>query len=99
PQPDHKRAVAYSPACHAILWPMPGLFDYHPHPHMEQRKLAGPPTVVAAIAKVHGPGLIGRLNAKVGLKITLVVGTMWAAYVFTLLALVSAPSAFSSGNK
>ena len=55
--------------------------------------------MASAIAAVHGPGPIGRLNAKVGLKITLVVGTMWSAYVFTLLALVSAPSAFGSGNK
>lgn len=77
---------------------MSGVFEYIPHPHAEERKLAGPPTVAAAIAKVHGPGLIGRLNAKVGLKITLIVGTMWCAYLFTLVALISAPSAFKSGN-
>jgi hypothetical protein len=41
---------------------------------------------------------MGRLNAKVGLKITLVVGTMWCAYLFTVLALISAPSAFKTGN-
>jgi hypothetical protein len=77
---------------------MSDIFKYVPHPHMEERKLAGPPTVAAAVAKVHGPGLIGRLNAKVGLKITLIVGTMWCAYLFTLVALISAPSAFKSGN-
>jgi hypothetical protein len=55
--------------------------------------------VAAAVAQVHGPGPIGRLNAKVGLKITLIVGTMWAAYLFTLLARFSAPSAFQSGDK
>ena len=77
---------------------MPDLFDYVPHPHMQARKADGPPTVAAAVAAVHGPGPVGRLNAKVGLKITLVVGTMWSAYLFTLLALVSAPSAFKSGN-
>jgi len=38
------------------------------------------------------------INGKIGLKITLVVGTMGAAYLFTLLALISAPSAFKSGN-
>ncbi len=78
---------------------MPLDFRYVPHPHIEERKKTGPPTVAGAIAKVHGPGLVGRINAKVGLKITLVVGTMWAAYLFTLLALVSAPTAFSSGDK
>jgi hypothetical protein len=78
---------------------MPTIFEYIPHPHIERRKLAGPPTVAAAIATVHGPGPIGRLNAKVGLKITLVVGTMWCAYLFTVLALISAPTAFKSGDK
>jgi hypothetical protein len=75
------------------------LFDYVPHPHVESRKATGPPKVAAAVAQVHGPGPIGRLNARVGLKITVVVGTMWCAYLFTLLTLVSAPSAFKSGDK
>jgi hypothetical protein len=75
------------------------LFDYVPHPHVENRKATGPPKVAAAVAQVHGPGPIGRLNARVGLKITVVVGTMWCAYLFTLLTLVSAPSAFKSGDK
>jgi len=48
---------------------------------------------------IHGPGPIGRFNARVGLKITLIVGTMWSAYIFTLLALVSAPAAFHSGDR
>jgi hypothetical protein len=66
---------------------------------VEKRKEAGPPTVAAAVARLHGPGPIGRLNARIGLKITVVVGTMWCAYLFTLLALVSAPSAFATGNR
>ncbi len=78
---------------------MSGIFEYIQHPHVEDRKAAGPPTVAAAVAKLHGPGPIGRLNARIGLKITVVVGTMWCAYLFTILALVSAPSAFKTGNK
>jgi hypothetical protein len=78
---------------------MPTLFDYIQHPHAQQREADGPPTVAAAVATVHGPSLIGRLNAKVGLRITLIVGTMWSAYLFTLLALVSAPSAFKTGDR
>ena len=78
---------------------MSKLFEYVPHPHVEQRMAAGPPKVIAAVAQVHGPGALGRLNAKVGLKITVIVGTMWCAYLFTLLALVSAPSAFKTGDK
>lgn len=78
---------------------MPELFDYKPHPHVEKRKEAGAPKVAAAAATIHGPGPIGRFNTKVGLKITLIVGTMWSAYLFTLLALVSAPSAFKTGDR
>jgi hypothetical protein len=77
---------------------MPQIFEYNPHPRIQERKAAGPPKVAAAVAQVHGPGLIGRINAAVGLKVTLIVGTMWCAYLFTLLALVSAPSAFKTGN-
>lgn len=77
---------------------MPTIFEYVPHPHVEKRKATGPPKVAGAIAQVHGLGAVGRFNAKVGLRITVVVGTMWCAYLFTALALVSAPSAFASGN-
>ncbi len=66
---------------------MENLFRYIPHPHMEERKSAGPPMVASAVAAVHGPGPIGRFNAKVGLKITVVVGTMWTACLFTVIAL------------
>ncbi len=78
---------------------MSSIFDYVPHPHQEARKVAGPPKVAAAAAQLHGPGPIGRFNAKVGLRITVVVGTMWCAYLFTILALISAPSAFRTGNR
>ena len=73
-------------------------FEYTPHPHAEARLEAGPPTTVAARRALHGPGVIGRLNAKVGLRITVIVGTMWTAYLFTCLALLSAPAAFGTGN-
>ncbi len=64
-------------------------------PHVVARRLAvrnerGPVKTIDHV----GTGL----NARIGLKITLVVGTMWCAYLFTLLALVSAPSAFKKGN-
>jgi len=78
---------------------MSTLFEYVPHPHVEKRKAAGPPKVIQAAAQVHGPGPVGRLNAKVGLKITVIVGTMWCAYLFTVLAFVSAPAAFKTGDK
>ncbi len=77
---------------------MSEIFDYVQHPHVEKREAVGPPTVAAAVAQLHGPGPIGRFNARIGLKVTVVVGTMWCAYLFTLLAVISAPSAFKTGN-
>jgi hypothetical protein len=41
---------------------------------------------------------IVRLNARIGLKVTLIVGTMWAAYLFTLLAFFALPSAIHQGT-
>ena len=76
---------------------MTGLFEYVPR-HLERKKASTPPTIASAVAQVHGQSRLGKLNAAVGLKITLVVGTMWCAYLFTLLALISAPSAFGTGN-
>ena len=79
---------------------MSTIYEYTPHPHIEARKAAGPPPRTAHFAfLVHGGTTLGRINTKVGLKITVIVGTMWCAYLFTLLALISAPTAFSSGNK
>lgn len=37
-------------------------------------------------------------NGKIALMITASVGTMWAAYVFTVIALISLPSALNSGQ-
>jgi hypothetical protein len=73
-------------------------FSYTPHPHAQTRLQSGPPKVADARLALHGPGPLARLNARFGLRITVLVGTMWTAYAFTVLALVSAPSAFGSGN-
>jgi len=47
---------------------------------------------------VHGSHLVGRFNAWLAVQITSKVGTMWAAYLFALLALISLPAAIASGN-
>lgn len=44
--------------------------------------------------KVHG----NAFNTKVAVWLTNKIGSMWCAYVFTLLALVSLPAALASGN-
>ena len=49
-------------------------------------------------ANVEGGGAMGRFNAAVAVKITRVVGTMYCAYVFTLVALVALPAAIEQGS-
>jgi len=44
-------------------------------------------------ADVHGSSPIGQFNSRLAVLITKSVGTMWAAYVFALLALISLPQA------
>ena len=47
---------------------------------------------------VHGSGLAGRFNAWLAVAITRRVGSMWCAYVFAALAIVSLPAAVTSGD-
>jgi hypothetical protein len=49
-------------------------------------------------ARVHGTGPMGRFNAAVAVRITKIVGTMYCAYVFTLVALVALPAAIQQGS-
>ena len=49
-------------------------------------------------AQVQGGGAMGRFNAAVAVRITKVVGTMYCAYVFALLALVALPAAIQQGS-
>ena len=65
------------------------LFHHIPHPRIAQRKSDRP-------VKVDDERV--GLNGKVALVITAVVGTMWCAYLFTVLALISLPSAIASGQ-
>jgi len=50
------------------------------------------------LTRVHGAGAIGRFNAAVAVRITRIVGTMYCAYVFTLIALVALPAAIQQGS-
>ena len=45
---------------------------------------------------VHGDNAFGRINTRLALAITKIVGSMWCAYVFALLALISLPAAIRS---
>jgi len=48
--------------------------------------------------QVHGAGAMGRFNAAVAVRITRIVGTMYSAYAFTILALVALPAAIEQGS-
>ena len=65
------------------------LYDHQPHEHIEARKSEGP-------VKLRDEAT--RFNAKLGLAITVAVGTMWCAYIFAIIALISLPSAIASHN-
>jgi len=67
------------------------LYDHVPHPRIHARKEHGPATV--AHQRFAGKSTLGRVNALIGLKITLIVGTMGCAYLFAAIALTSLPSA------
>ena len=45
---------------------------------------------------VHGESAIGLFNTWVAVKVTKSVGSMWCAYAFALIALISLPSALKS---
>ena len=65
------------------------------HPRIAERRVAGPPKIADSIPT---KGRFDRLNARFGLAVTVAIGSMWAAYLFTLLALISLPSALTSGS-
>jgi len=58
------------------------------HPRVAARRKTGPPKS----ADEH----VG-VNGRIALLLTTVVGTMWCAYVFAVLALIALPSALGGG--
>jgi hypothetical protein len=63
-------------------------FVHQPHPRVAARKASAPPKV----ADEH----VG-FNGRVALTLTTVVGTMWCAYAFAVLALIVLPEALNGG--
>lgn len=47
---------------------------------------------------VHGSSPIGLFNTRFAVTITKIVGSMWCAYAFALLAVISLPAALMSGS-
>ena len=61
--------------------------EHVPHPHLELRKQF-----------LEERKKVGDFNNRLALKITGIVGTMWCAYAFALLALISFPAAIRAGT-
>lgn len=74
---------------------MSQLFAHRPHPYIEERK-AHPPQTVAD--QLPTSSAAARFNSWLAIKITTAVGTMWCAYAFALLALISLPDAIRHGR-
>ena len=64
-------------------------FVHVPHPHIARRKQSGPPKTTDEHV---------GFNGKIALILTTIVGTMWCAYAFAVLALVALPSAIQGGS-
>jgi hypothetical protein len=76
---------------------MAKIYEYVRHPRATELR-EGRPVSTTALRRVDHPNFFVRLNARFGLKITLVVGTMWCAYVFTVIAFFALPSAIEQGT-
>jgi hypothetical protein len=77
---------------------MSDIFRFVPHPHIAARKVTGAPKVRDVARPAPTAPWYDRFNATLAVKITQGVGTMWCAYAFAGLALVSLPSAVRSGS-
>jgi hypothetical protein len=76
---------------------MATIYEYHRHPRADELK-RGKPVKTEDMRPTHHQNPIVRFNAKFGLRTTLVVGTMWCAYLFTVIALIALPSAVKQGT-
>ncbi|MBB3600719.1 putative membrane protein [Mycolicibacterium sp. BK556] len=76
---------------------MSNIYEYVRHPRAAELA-AKKPVKVAHIRGIDHDNWLVRFNAKFGLRITVVVGTMWTAYLFTLLALFALPDAIKQGT-
>jgi hypothetical protein len=74
---------------------MSTLFTHVPHPYIQERKAHAPAKVADQLPR---GSAATRFNSWLALKITSGVGTMWCAYAFAVLALISLPDAIKAGR-
>ncbi len=75
---------------------MASVYEYVRHPRAAELRLSQP-VKTDDVRKAHATNVFARFNSRFGLRVTLVVGTMWCAYVFTIIALFALPSAIHQG--
>jgi hypothetical protein len=73
---------------------MAKIYTHVPHPHIEHRKARRAARVADQLPRDNA---VNRFNTFLALKITAGVGTMWCAYAFAALALISLPTAVRGG--
>lgn len=73
------------------------LYEYAHHPHIARRKETGPVKVIDQLPLNH-PNVLVRFNSRLALMVTALVGSMWCAYVFGILAFAGLPTALKPGN-
>ena len=77
---------------------MSSIYEYVRHPRIAELHLR-PPIRAAQIRGVDHQNWFVRFNARFGLWITLIVGTMWCAYLFTVLALYRTARRDQAGDR
>lgn len=79
---------------HGLKW-IGDVYTHIPHPHILRRKQQAP----ISLEDMHRrDSPVSRFNSLLAIKITSAVGTMWCAYAFAVLAMVSLPAAVSAGT-
>ena len=73
---------------------MADLFKYIPHPHIAVHMAAKPAKVVDQLPR---DTAAQRFNARVAVRVTKMVGSMWCAYAFAIFDCLSLPAAIKGG--
>jgi hypothetical protein len=73
------------------------IYEYVPH-RRTQMKLGGAAAPVTVAEQLPHGNAAARFNAWLAVQVTKGVGTMWCAYAFAALTLVSLPAAINSHN-
>ncbi len=72
---------------------MSSLYTHEQHPRITERRTETPPKVADQLPSQNA---VARVNSWLAVRITNGVGTMWCAYAFAALALISLPAALST---